>query len=135
MALFEEMAHGRVAIPILITLIGFGPRWLFYLLLFVVSCIGLHEFFRLTSPNFLSFPGARLQSLLFVSGTFSRGSFRLPLRFSVSRDDRSGFLSLLGSGAQKRGFRRHGSRGSGFVYAGLPLSLLVLVDRAPRGNV
>ncbi len=86
MALLKRWLTAGVAIPILITLIGFGPRWLFYLLLFVVSCICLHEFFRLTSPKLPLLPRGLAFSLCFLfPALFSRGSFRLPLRFSVSR--------------------------------------------------
>ncbi len=40
---------GIIALPILIYLIGFGPRWIFYSLLFLVSLVGLMEFYKITA--------------------------------------------------------------------------------------
>ncbi len=48
---FQRWLTGIVAIPILIYLIGFGPRWIFYSLLFLISLAGLYEFYKLVSPG------------------------------------------------------------------------------------
>lgn len=40
-----------IALPILIYLVGFSPRWVFYLFLLLFSLAGLNEFYRLTLPD------------------------------------------------------------------------------------
>jgi phosphatidate cytidylyltransferase len=126
-----------IAIPILIYLIGFGPRWLFYLLLFFASCICLHEFLRLTSPKLPWVPRALGFVLcFFFLALLSWGSvlqaFAL-LCFTVMT-----CLSVYlfsDPGLRKNVIEDTAKVALGFLYIGLPLSLLVLMDRAPRGNV
>jgi phosphatidate cytidylyltransferase len=126
-----------IAIPILIYLIGFGPRWLFYLLLFVVSCICLHEFFRLTSPKLPLIPRVLAFVLCFLfPALFSQGFIQLAfaiLCFTVMIV--LGFYLFSEPGRRKEVFEGTAAVALGFLYAGLPLSLLVLVDRTPRGNL
>lgn len=126
-----------IAIPILIYLIGFGPRWLFYLLLFFASCICLHEFFRLTSPKLPWVPRALAFVLcFFFLALFSRGSI-LPafalLCFTVMIA--LSFYLFSDPELRKNVIEDTATVALGLIYIGLPLSLLVLMDRAPRGNV
>ncbi len=126
-----------ISIPVLIYLIGFGPRWLFYVLLFSVSCLGLHEFFRLTSPK-LHWVARALAFVLclFFLAFFSRGSiffaFAL-LCFTVMIA--LSFYLFSDPGLRKNVIEDTAAVALGFLYIGLPLSLLVLMDRAPSGNV
>jgi phosphatidate cytidylyltransferase len=126
-----------IAIPILIVLIGFGPRWLFYLLLFVVSCICLHEFFVLTAPRLPNIPRAFAFALCFLfTALFSQGFG--PFAFAAPCFTVMILLSFYLFSEPKR--RKEVFEGTaavvlGFLYAGLPLSLLVLVDQTPRGNL
>ena len=126
-----------VAIPILIYLIGFGPRWLFQFLLFCVSCICLHEFFRLTSPKLPWVPRALAFVLCFLFlALFSRGSVLLAsalLCFAVMSC--LSFYLFSDSEVKKNVIEDTATVALGVLYIGLPLSLLVLMDRAPRGNV
>lgn len=126
-----------IAIPILIYIIGFGPRWLFLLLLFFASCISLHEFFSLTSPKLPRVPRAIAFALcLFSLVVFSRGliwqGFAV-LCFSVMIC--LSFYLFSDPGLRKNVIADTAAVAMGFLYIGLPLSLLVLVDRAPRGNL
>ena len=126
-----------IAIPILILLIGFSPRWLFYLLLVVVSCLCLHEFFHLTSPRLPLLPRvfAFALSLLFPT-FFSQGL--LPFAFAVLCFTVMmvlGFYLFSEPERRKEVFEGTAAVVLGFLYSGLPLSLLVLVDQAPRGNL
>ena len=137
MADLKRWLTAGVAIPILIYLIGFGPRGLFYLLLFVASCICLHEFFLLTSPKLPRIPRALAFVLcFFFLALFSQGL--IPLAFAVlcfAVMIVLGFYLFSEAGRRREVFEGTAAVALGFVYAGLPLSLLVLVDRAPRGNV
>ena len=137
MAHLKRWLTAGIAIPILITLIGFGPRWLFYLLLFVVSCICLHEFFLLTSPKMPRIPKALGFALcFFFPALFSQGlispAFAM-LCFTVMIV--LSFYLFCEPGRRKEVFEGTAAVALGFIYAGLPLSLLVLVDRSPRGNL
>ena len=137
MAHLKRWLTALIAIPILIYLIGFGPRGLFYLLLFVASCICLHEFFLLTSPKLPRIPRALAFVLcFFFLALFSQGL--IPLAFAVlcfAVMIVLGFYLFSEAGRRREVFEGTAAVALGFVYAGLPLSLLVLVDRAPRGNV
>ncbi len=126
-----------IAIPILIYIIGFGPRWLFLLLLFFASCLSLHEFFGLTSPKLPRVPRAIAFALcLFSLVVFSRGliwqGFAV-LCFSVMSC--LSFYLFSDPELRKNVIADTATVAMGFLYIGLPLSLLVLVDRAPRGNL
>jgi len=137
MAHLKRWLTAGVAIPILIYLIGFGPRRLFYLLLFFASCICLHEFFRLTSPKLPWVPRALAFVLcFFFLALFSWGSI-LPvfalLCFTVMIC--LSFYLFSDPGLRKKGIEDTATVALGVLYIGLPLSLLVLMDRAPRGNV
>jgi len=136
MAHLKRWLTALIAIPILIYLIGFGPRWLFYLLLFVASCICLHEFFLLTSPKLPRIPRALAFVLcFFFLALFSQGSILLAfgiLCFTVMIC--LSFYLFSDPGRRKEGIEGTATVALGFLYIGLPLSLLVLADRAPRGN-
>jgi len=126
-----------IAIPILIYLIGFGPRWLFYLLLFVVSCICLHEFFLLISPKLPQIPRALGFVLcFFFPALFSQGGIQLAfaiLCFTVMIC--LSFYLFSDPELRKKVIEDTATVALGFLYTSLPLSLLVLVDRTARGNV
>jgi phosphatidate cytidylyltransferase len=126
-----------IAIPFLIYIIGFGPRWLFQFLLLVVSCICLHEFFQLTSSRLPWVTRAIAFVLCFVClALFSQGS-TLPasvlLCFTVMIC--LSYYLFSDPELRKKAVGDAATVALGFLYIGLPLSLLVLVDRAPRGNV
>jgi phosphatidate cytidylyltransferase len=137
MAQLKRWLTAGIAIPILIYIIGVGPRWLFHLLLFVVSCICLHEFFHLTSPKLPWVPRAlAFVVCCFFLALFSQGSILLALAilcFTVMVC--LSFYLFSDPELRKRAIEDTATVTLGFLYIGLPLSLLVLVDRAPRGNV
>jgi len=137
MAHLKRWLTAIIAIPILITLIGFGPRWLFHLLLFFISCICLHEFFSLTSPKLSRWLEALAFALCFLALVLlSNGAILLAfalLCFAVMI-----VLSVYlfsGPELRKNVIQDTAALTLGFLYIGLPLSLLVLVDQAPRGNL
>jgi phosphatidate cytidylyltransferase len=137
MAHLKRWLTAIIAIPILIYLIGFGPRVLFYLLLSVVSCLCLHEFFRLTSPKLPLLPRAVAFVLCFsFVALFSEGLL-LPvfavLCFAVILC--LSFYLFSDPDLRKQVVQDTGTVALGVLYIGLPLSLLVLMDRVPRGNM
>jgi phosphatidate cytidylyltransferase len=137
MAHLKRWLTALIAIPILIYLIGFGPRWLFYFLLFGASCICLHEFFLLTAPKLPRIPKALAFVLCFLFPVlFSHGFIQLAfvtLCFTVMLV--LCFYLFSEPGRRKEVFEGTAAVALGFLYAGLPLSLLVLVGQTSRGNL
>lgn len=128
---------GIVALPFLIYLIGFAPRWLFYLFLAGAALAGLYEFLRMVVPALpgtLKAVAAGLVLLLFW--TIARGPFfLLPAVLSLSVI--APLVFHLFSDPQRRAdaLDHAGKILLGLVYVVLPLAMLVLVDHHPAGNV
>jgi phosphatidate cytidylyltransferase len=127
-----------VAIPILLFTIGPGPRWLFCSLVSFVSLVALYEYLQITSPRLpravtiLSFTlclgltaSAFRSQLSLTLGLYPLGMFLLwgvHLFFYDSEESHSIIEDL-------------GKIALGFIYICLPLSLLVVIDRQPQGNM
>ena len=47
----KRLLTAIILLPFLIYIIGFGPRELFYLMLFSATIVSLMEFYNITSPN------------------------------------------------------------------------------------
>jgi phosphatidate cytidylyltransferase len=137
MAHVKRWLTALIAIPILIYIIGFGPRWLFLLLLLFASCVSLHEFFSLTSPKLPRMPRAIAFLLCFCflavlfRGSISQSLAVLCLSVMVALT----FYLFSHPDLRKNVIEDVGKVSLGFLYIALPISLLALVDRAPRGNV
>jgi phosphatidate cytidylyltransferase len=128
---------GIVAVPILIYLVGFGPRRLFHLLLLLAALQGLIEFYRIACPELpkiLHRAMLGLCVLLFLVLSF--GEFFLlaaviflwalvPMTYFMLRYPScgSGSTEIIGKAVLAP------------VYVALPLSLLVVIDRFPGGNL
>ncbi|MCP4577758.1 MAG: phosphatidate cytidylyltransferase [Deltaproteobacteria bacterium] len=129
---------GIIGIPILIFLIGFGPRWLFYILLCAAALVGLWEYFRITAPGlspFVKWINSALVIALFFA-VYMRQALLLPgimvlwaffpmalevFTFSATNENEtatSSMTALLGP-----------------VYTALPLALLMFIDMRPQGHL
>lgn len=128
---------GIVALPVLIYLIGFAPRWIFHLFLAAAALAGLYEFLRMVVP---ALPGAlkaiAAMLVLLWFGSLDLGPFFLfpavlslsviaPLVYPLFSDPRRRTDALDHAGRLLLGL----------VYVALPLAMLVLIDRHPTGNV
>ena len=126
-----------IAVPLLIALIGPGPRWLFYLLLFAASSLGLHEFYRMTVPDLPKTVRAAAHAGLFL--LFALVSMRqvllvpalvvLFLLFPMT------WYMLTRPSASRAHTAEVNTASAGPVYVGLPLALMVVIDLFPRGNL
>lgn len=119
------------ALPILIYLVGFSPRWIFYLFLLLFSLAGLNEFYRLTLPDFSLFIKSIIYlfvSLFFVLSfrgqilaAFGMFSFIviLPMLYFLFSDPLKGeqYLSEVGKIVV------------GPLYVCLPLAMLIQIDK------
>ena len=125
-----------IAIPILIYILGpWAPRWLFHALLFVVSVIGLWEFFRMAVPS-LPFPVKFVMGVLtFLLFYFiSHGPFFMILATFALSIILPMFIYLFFYSSQKdQAVENTGKCLFGFIYICLPLSFLIFVDKHPRG--
>ena len=120
-----------IAIPILIYLIGFSPRWVFYLFVLLFSLAGLNEFYRITLPDlppiikavpflltvllfFIMYRGY----LLVLMGILSLLVIA-PMLFFLFLDPMRGdrYLSEVGRIV------------TGFIYVCMPLAMLINIDR------
>jgi len=128
---------GIIALPILIYLIGFAPRWIFYSLLYFASLTGLMEFYNMTAPELpksIRFSIYFLTLLLFLA-IYLRQTILVPviIVFWVFVP-----LTLFMFGAPFPGYQRTTGISQavmGPVYVGLPLSMLVHIHRFyPNGG-
>jgi phosphatidate cytidylyltransferase len=129
---------GIICVPILVFLIGFGPRWLFYMLLCAAALIGLWEYYKITAAGLstsvkwinsalvigLFFAGYMRQAMLLPGIAVLWAFFPMALEvFTYSGDNRKE-TAMLSMAAL-----------SGPVYAALPLALLMFIDMRPQGHL
>ena len=129
---------GIIAVPILVFLIGFGPRWLFYILLCTAGLVGLWEYFRMTAPGlspFIKWIDSALVVALFVA-VYMRQALLLPgimvlwAFFPMA-------LEVFTFSAENEKEANMSSRTAllGPVYTALPLALLMFIDMRPQGHL
>lgn len=130
---------GIVATPALIYVIGFGPRWLFYALLFGTTLAGLVEFYRLASsdlPKFVRWSGYFLTLLLFVV-IFMRQSLIVPVIITLWAFVPMAFFMLTHPLPTQQKTTDIAKAVLGPIYVGLPLAMLLHIDRyyPTKGNI
>ena len=128
---------GIVAIPILIYIIGFGPRWLFCLLLLTASLVGLFEFYALTAPKlprFVHAAGYVLTILLFAV-FYTRQVLIAPAIMVLWAFVPIAFFMLTHPSPNPQWTADIGKSVLGPVYIVLPLSLLWMIDLQPNGKL
>jgi len=128
---------GIIATPALIYVIGMGPRWLFHVLLFLAALQGLREFHRFSSgelPRLLRWEGAVLTFFLFVS--ISAGEFfLLPVVVFLWAAIPMASCMMAYRRARVPATEILGPAVLGPLYVAVPLSMLVVIDRFPQGNI
>lgn len=139
----KKSAHLRrwltaiIAVPFLIYIIGFGPRELFHLLLFLAAITGQFEFYRIACPDLsklIQGAGALLTLWLFLSLSLGQ-VFILPaiILSWVMVPMALIMFTYRSVGTQSMHFLASAIIAP--LYAGLPLGLLILIDRFPKGNL
>jgi phosphatidate cytidylyltransferase len=124
-----------IAVPILIFLIGPGPRWLFYSVICAASLAGLMEYYAVTSARlpkpvlwltglltFFLFAAIYTRQIMFVPAIILLWAL-LPM------------TSFMVAGPQRLAADDLGKALFGPVYAALPLALLILIDMRPKGPI
>ena len=125
-----------IAIPILVLLVGFGPRWMFYSLLCAASLAGLMEFYAITAarlPRFVCWTNYLLTFLLFAA-LYIRQILLVPVIILLwALIPMASFM--LAHSSHKPGLtEKLGKAVLGPIYVTLPLALLVLIDLRPGGQ-
>lgn len=126
-----------IAVPILVYIIGFGPRWLFDLLLFLAALLAHFEFYRIACHELpWLFQGASAVLTLWLFLSLSTGQvFILPaivLFWAIV--SMALFMFRFRSG-EVHSVDLLGKAVIAPIYTCLPLALLIMVDRFPRGNL
>ncbi len=129
---------GIICVPVLIFLIGFGPRWLFYAVLCIAGLVGLWEYYGITGvrlPATVKWANSALVVVLFVA-VYMRQALLVPgiivlwaffpmalevFTYSSSNENRRSMISMAAL--------------LGPVYTTLPLALLVFIDMRPQGHL
>lgn len=128
---------GSIAAPVLIWLIGFGPRWAFYAFLCLASLLGLIEFYRITAPGLSKWLQACIYALtvlfffLVARGSAFLAQGLIPFLAFVPM----AFFMFTYAGGPSASSGNLGSAVTGPIYIALPLSLLLWIDRYPEGNM
>lgn len=114
-----------------------GPRWLFYALLYAVSIIGTAEYYTITAADgskLIRWPVYFLLLLLFFSH-FIHQIHITPAIIAIICLLPLAYYMFVSPKGDKGGTQAVGKIVTGPVYAALPLSLLVLIDLMPKGNL
>jgi phosphatidate cytidylyltransferase len=122
---------GIIAIPILIYLIGFSPRWIFYAIIYLFSLAGLIEFYKLTSPDLsplIKHVNYLLTLVFFILIYMGQLLAALLIILSLALIP---MICLLFSNplAGDRNSSDIGKAVMGPVYVALPLAMIIPIDR------
>ena len=122
-----------IAVPILILLVGPGPRWLFYSVICAASLAGLLEYYTVTAAHLTKsvrwitciltvslFAAIYLRQIMLVPAIILLWAL-IPMTLFMLADPRGQSTEDLGNALL------------GPVYVALPLALLILIDLRPKG--
>ncbi len=128
---------GIIFVPILVYMIGFGPRWLFYLLLCSASLVGLWEYFKIAAPMVspvIKWVLSALVSALFLT-VYMRQVMLIPCIMVLWAFFPMAWEVFTFSGENHQKRATSGTAVLGPVYTALPLVMLVLIDMLPQGHL
>jgi phosphatidate cytidylyltransferase len=128
---------GIIAVPLLVYIVSFGPLWLFRGLVLIASVVGFLEFIRLTAPEF-PFTAKVLSvvlSVLFVYCLSGGPFFQILAIFCLWVMIPLGFYLFSSQTRRNRAAEEIGKAALGFLYVSLPLALLLLMVRHPKGHL
>jgi phosphatidate cytidylyltransferase len=128
---------GIIAIPLLIYIIGLGPRWLFFSLLSVVSVVGLIEFYGMTAselPKLVRWSSYLLTLLLFAA-FYMRQVLLTPFIIVIWAFISMTFFLFTRPTPNQQWTSDIGKAVLGPIYVGLPLSMLLMIHLRPNGKI
>jgi phosphatidate cytidylyltransferase len=129
---------GIICVPILVFMIGFGPRWLFYMLLCAAALVGLWEFYNISAPKlspYIKWINSLLVLALFLAA-YMRQAMLLPGIIVLLAFFPMALQVFTYSGANHKETATSSMAAIlGPVYAALPLVLLMFIDMRPQGHL
>jgi phosphatidate cytidylyltransferase len=128
---------GIIFVPILVFLIGFGPRWLFYALLFAAALVGLWEFYRITIPSLstcIKWVSMTMVVALFIA-VYMRQALLVPGVLVLWALFPMAWEVFTFAVANEKKTTASGIAALGPVYTALPLVLLIFIDMRPQGHL
>ena len=126
-----------IAIPILIYTIGSGPRWFLYSIFFLSSIFALMEFYQMACfglPRFIRISNYILTFLLFLAFYIGQVLFT-PIILVFWAFVPMTYYMFRYSSFDSESFSDMGSAVLGPIYIALPLAMMVLIDKQPKGNM
>jgi phosphatidate cytidylyltransferase len=134
----KRWVTGIIGAAFLLFLISSGTRWPFYLFLFIASVIGLNEFLNITSrglPRFLKFSSVILTFFLFLV-IILKQVLLLPVVLVLLAAVPLAFHMFMYASFDEKYNRADIEKAIiGPLYVCLPLSMLILIDMQPKGNI
>jgi phosphatidate cytidylyltransferase len=128
---------GLIALPLLIYIIGFGPKWLFFGLLYAASVAALDEYYRMTArglPRLVPWTGYLLIFFCVLSIYFNRISLVFPLMALIAFVPMTIWLFTHPS-PREEWTSEIGKAVLGPVYIAVPILMLAMIDGIPGGRL
>jgi phosphatidate cytidylyltransferase len=126
-----------IAIPILIYIIGPGPRWLLHLLFLVSALIALSEFYCMALTRislWIRAPSYLLTGLFFLIIHINQ-VLMMPIIFVLWAMIPLGFYLFTHASSDSDVMSEIGYVVLGPLYVALPLAMMILIDKRPNGNM
>ena len=127
----KRLLTAIIPLPLLIYIIGFGPRELFYLMLFSATIVSLMEFYNITSPN-LSKPvkiSMCLVTLLLFLVIYQGQILFVQLAMVLFAFVPMCFFMFTYTSSEKQSTADIGKTALGPIYIVIPLSMILHIDR------
>ena len=128
---------GIIIVPVLIYVIGLGPRWLFHLLVLTASLLGLIEYYGLAAsdlPKLIRGASYFVTVLIFVV-FYTRQFLLAPVIIVLWAFVPLTFFMLSRQSPNQQQTADISKSVLGPVYIVLPLSMLVMIDLQPNGKL
>lgn len=128
---------GIIALPVLILIIGFCPRWIFYLLLYLASVAGLREFYGITVSGLhkIGKSAGYLLSLLLFLCIYKGTIYVLPAVMALWAFVPMALFLFIPPSPGRQSTDDLAKTILGPLYISLPLGMLMIIDRYPQGNI
>jgi phosphatidate cytidylyltransferase len=128
---------GVIALPVLIYVVGFAPRPVFYLSLLMISIVALNEFHRIISlhSNKLLCHSNYLLCLLLFTVSYLKADRFIPVVVTLWAFMPLILIVLVGAIPNKSLTDDTGKAILALIYTCLPLAMLITVDRYPDGTM
>jgi phosphatidate cytidylyltransferase len=128
---------GLIIVPVLIYIIGLGPRWLFHLLVLTASLVGLIEYYGLAAsdlPKLIRRASYFVTVLIFVV-FYMRQFLLIPVIIVLWAFVPMTFFMLSRQSPNQQQTADMSKSVLGPVYIVLPLAMLVMIDLQPNGKL